>query len=35
MDYDFKRKHWLDTAVSGIRFYVDRKRVRKELEGHL
>lgn len=32
---DYRQDRWLDTAVSGIRFYVDRKRVRKELEGHL
>ena len=35
MDYDFKREHWLDTAVSGIRFGLDRREVRAELEGHI
>lgn len=32
---DDRQDGWLDTAVSGIRFYADRKRVRKELAGHL
>ena len=32
---DYRQDKWLNTAVSGIRFYVDRNRVRKELEGHL
>ena len=32
---DYRQDRWLNTAVSGIRFYVDRNRVRKELEGHL
>lgn len=35
MFLDFKQDQWLDTAVSGIRFHLDRKRVRRELEGHL
>lgn len=35
MDYDFKRERWLDTAVSGIRFGLDRREVRAELEGHI
>lgn len=30
-----KKDRWLDTAVSGIRFYLDRAAVRRELEGHL
>ena len=34
MFLDFKQDQWLDTAVSGIRFHLDRKRVRRELEGH-
>ena len=32
---DFRKDKWLDTAVSGIRFYLDRKNVRTELEGHI
>lgn len=35
MDHDFKRNRWLDTATSGIRFGLDRKEVRAELEGHI
>lgn len=30
-----RRDQWLDTAVSGIRFGLDRKAVRKELEDHM
>lgn len=29
------RKTWLDTATAEIRFSLDRKRVRRELDGHL
>ena len=32
---DYRKDRWLDTATSGIRFYVDRARVRKELEAHM
>ena len=32
---DRRRDKWLDTAVSGIRFYVDRVKVREELAGHM
>ena len=29
------QEHWLDTAVSGVRFAPDRKKVRRELEEHI
>ena len=35
MNFDSVLSRWLDTAVSGIRFGVDRKEVRAELEGHI
>ena len=35
MDEKRTAAQWLDTAVSGIRFGPDRKRVRQELEEHL
>ena len=35
MDFDSVLSRWLDTAVSGIRFGLDRKEVRAELEGHI
>lgn len=31
---DRRKDKWLDTAVSGIKFYLDRQRVRQELEDH-
>ena len=35
MNFDSVLSRWLDTAVSGIRFGLDRKEVRAELEGHI
>lgn len=32
---DWRKDRWLDTAVSGIRFYLDRRKVRQELEAHI
>lgn len=32
---DQRKDTWLDTAVSGIRFRMDRNKVRKELEDHI
>lgn len=32
---DSRQDRWLDTAVSGIRFSLDRQRVRRELEEHI
>ena len=32
---DYRREAWLNTAVSGIRFYGDRRQVRQELEEHM
>ena len=29
------QERWLDTAVSGIRFGLDQREVRAELEGHI